>query len=221
MWATGGMRKLFRGIMCILKTYQDFARMVRLNGNTVAVNPQEWAQFDDWDVNINTGLGTGTRERDFALLGAVVQKQEQIIQVEGPNGPLVTVGQYAAALHDWIEAAGINNPQKYIQSIPANFKMPPPAPPQPSPDVQLGAQVEGAKAQARIQEAAAKIQSDERIALAKIASEERVALAKLELDAMGSGIDAEKIRAEWARIGIDAKQLEHEMAKASKNKEAA
>jgi hypothetical protein len=41
IWATGGMRKMFRGILRILKKYQDFPRRVRVNGELVAVDPRQ------------------------------------------------------------------------------------------------------------------------------------------------------------------------------------
>ncbi|MDX2143005.1 MAG: hypothetical protein SFV19_06600 [Rhodospirillaceae bacterium] len=182
IWAHGGMRKLFRGILNILTRYQDFQRIVRMDGRAQAVDPQAWASFTDMDVVVNTGLGTGARERDMMFLGNVLKEQKEILQSLGPANPIVGLKQYVTALHKTAEAAGITNPQAFFRD-PGDWAPPappPPGPPQPTPDTSLMAQVEAKKLEQKNVEAAAQLKSQERIAMQQIASNERIALAQVE-----------------------------------------
>lgn len=184
IWATGGMRKLFRGILKILKKYQDFPRNMKVSGQITQVNPQAWAELANWDVAINTGLGTGSREKDLAMLQLIVGKQEQVLQVGGPQNGIVTLGQLANGYRKLFESAGIQNVSQFIQDVPTDFTPPPPPPPQPTPDTLVNAKaitdVEQIKGQTTLAKAQVEIQSDERKALAKLQSDERIALAKIE-----------------------------------------
>lgn len=137
IWATGGMRKLGRAILRILKRRQNFARMVKLNGQETQVNPAAWAELQDWDVTVNTGLGTGDRSKDVQALGLIIQKMEAVMEKFGPTNPVVTPPMLADAYGDLVEALGISNGDKYFKPLPADFQPPPPPPPQEPPQVQV------------------------------------------------------------------------------------
>jgi hypothetical protein len=207
IWAHGGMRKLFRGVLNILIRYQDFERLVRLDGRAQAIDPRAWAAFSDMDAVVNTGLGTGARERDMAFLNMVLQEQKQIMQSMGPMNPVVGVQQYVAALHKAAEAAGVANPQLFFRD-PGNWAPPPPPappppmPPQPSPDAALLAQVEQQKIQQKNAESVAELQSRERIELQKIASNERIAMAQVKAEQQATATDAQ-LRAEKLTVDRD------------------
>lgn len=212
IWATGGVRKMFRGILRILKKYQDFPRVAKIKGELKPVEPAQWQDFDEWDVTINTGLGTGSKERDVSALMLLLAKQEAIIAQAGPNNPLVTPGQYAKTLRELVGALGLQKPDDYITNIPLDFQLPPPQPPQPSPDAQLFAQVEQGKAQEKFAEAQAKIQSDERIKVAELQSKERLAFAELQLkaqiEAAKNGIKLEELNLDWAALAQQNRQIQ-------------
>jgi len=212
IWATGGVRKMFRGILRILKKYQDFPRVAKIKGRLQQVEPAQWQDFNEWDVTINTGLGTGSKERDVAALMLLLAKQEAIIAQAGPNNPLVTPGQYAKTLRELVGALGLQKPDDYITNIPLDFQLPPPQPPQPSPDAQLFAQVEQGKAQEKFAEAQAKIQSDERIKVAELQSKERLAFAELQLkaqiEAAKNGIKLEELNLDWAALAQQNRQIQ-------------
>lgn len=204
IWATGGVRKMFRGILRMLKKYQDFPRTVKIRGQLQTIAPAEWQAFDDWDVTINTGLGTGSKERDVNALMLLIQKMEGIIQTAGPDNPIVTPGQYANALRKLVHALGLQRADDYVNDVPIDFKPPPPPPPGPTPDAQLYAQIEQGKAQERFAEAQAKIAADERIKRAELDSKERLAFADLELkariEAAKNGIKLEELNLDWAAL---------------------
>ena len=136
IWATGGMRKLGRAVLRILKRRQDFQRIVKVNGIDTPVDPRAWAELDDWDVTINTGLGTGDRGRDLQMGTMIIGKMEEILTKLGPNNPLVSLPMYSHALIGLAEAAGLKNPEAYFKPLPMNWQPPPPAPPPPPPQVQ-------------------------------------------------------------------------------------
>lgn len=136
IWATGGMRKLGRAILRILKRRQDFARIVKLNGTEGPVDPRAWAELEDWDVTVNTGLGTGNRDRDVQMGGVIIAKMEDLLLKLGPNNPIVSLPMYSHALVNMAEAAGFNNAEQYFKALPMDWQPPPPPPSQPDPKVQ-------------------------------------------------------------------------------------
>lgn len=134
-WASGGFRKLGRAILRILKRHQDFARMVRVNGNNRQIDPQAWAELEDWDVTVNTGLGTGNRERDLQMGTMILSKMEELLQRLGPSNPIVTLPMYSRALVNLVEAAGFENGDQYFKPLPMDWE-PPEQPDEPPPEVQ-------------------------------------------------------------------------------------
>lgn len=135
IWAAGGMRKLGRAILRILKRRQDFARIVKVNGEQSQIDPRAWAELEDWDVMVNTGLGTGSRDRDVQVMMRVLAKQEQILLQGGPNNPIVSMPMYSEALQDMAEISGLRNPDKYFNRLPPEWQMPE-QPEKPDPKVQ-------------------------------------------------------------------------------------
>ncbi|MHB1207258.1 MAG: portal protein [Rhodospirillaceae bacterium] len=216
IWAQGGMRKLFRGVFRCIRAYQDFARVVQIDGAPESIDPRAWDGLDDLDVNINTGLGTGNRERDFALLSGIAAEQKDILARLGPANPIVDLRKATRTLQLKVEAAGISYPENFFGDpvnadgspwLPPQPPMPPPPPPpQPSPDTIVLAKVETAKMAARAKYEADKLALERETAMAEMASRERIAREKNYWDAV--------IRAE--QLGIDKSRLAMEAAKAGK-----
>lgn len=165
-----GLRRLFRGVLRLITKYQDKPRTIRLRGKWVDADPASWDP--DMDVSINTGLGSGSRERDAAALMGVAAKQEQILQTLGPGNPIVGLDRYRTTLAKGCEALGLKGPEQYFAEItPEQAQQLANQPPKPDPKMveaqarmqldqakaQHGAQVEQAKAahQAQIDEAKA------------------------------------------------------------------
>ena len=99
-----------------------------MSGQEVAIDPRQWEMFKEADVNIDTGLGTGNRDRDMAMINAIVGKQEAIIGQFGVNSPLVDLNKYSRALQDMAQTAGIKDPEQYFGEIPVGYQ-PPQKPP--------------------------------------------------------------------------------------------
>lgn len=219
IWAQGGMRKLGRGIFQCLKAYQTKPRQVQIDGKPVMIDPSVWAQINDLEVNVNTGLGTGNRDRDFAALTALEADQEKVYGVLGPDNPVVTLDKIVRTKQLKAQAVGISYPENFYGD-PKNpdgspWQPQPPAPPQPSPDTIVLAQVEQAKVQEKEREAAANLAFEREKAIAEIASKERIAMDKnakdYEIGLRQLGIEHAKTIVQAAKV--DAEMIRNDMMK--------
>jgi hypothetical protein len=69
-----------------------------------------------YDVYINVGLGTGTREQQLTMLSMILQKQEQLLGT--PLGQsLVGIEQYRSVLGRFIESAGFADSAEFFREV--------------------------------------------------------------------------------------------------------
>jgi predicted GNAT family acetyltransferase len=180
IFAETGIKDLFEKMLHLLCKYQDKARIIRLRGRYVAIDPREWE--NGFDLSINVGLGTGDKQQQMAMIAAVMQKQEQILQTQGFNNPLVTITQYRQTLGRFIEAAGFKDSQEFFKEIPPELEQaianpqPQQAPVDPAvqaymAQAQAQMQIDQAKAQQEMQLAQQKAQSDIELQMAKAQAE--------------------------------------------------
>ena len=170
LFAETGVKELFKGILHLLCKYQDKPRIVRMRGQYVQFDPREWS--NQYDVDINVGLGAGNRQEQMSMLAMVLAKQEQILGQMGPANPLVTMGQYRNTLGRMVEAAGFKDSAEFYKSITPEqdqmmsqpkLEQQAPMPPE--------IQAYMAKTQADIQAQQAKAQADIQLAREKAAAE--------------------------------------------------
>jgi hypothetical protein len=160
IFAETGVKSLFKGILTLLCKYEDKEKLVRLNGKYVAFNPREWS--NQYNVSINVGLGTGTRQEQLTTMQMILQKQEEIIQTYGLSNPLVNLMQYRNTLAKFINMAGFKDATQFMNEITPeqNEQLSQPQPEKPDANVQateLLVQVEREKAQLRAQTESAKL----------------------------------------------------------------
>lgn len=155
IFAETGLRKLFTGILKLVVENQDRARMVRLRNQFVPIDPRSWDS--KMDVTVNVGVGDGTIEDRINILNQVAMRQEMLIEKTGPNNPVVSIPQYTNTLTKMLQLAGIKDSQNYFNQLPADFQLPEPPAPKPSPEEML-AQVQAQAIQADIQKKAAELQ---------------------------------------------------------------
>jgi hypothetical protein len=205
IFAETGIKDIFRNILHLLCKYQDKPRVIRLQGKFVPMDPREWDT--EYDVTINVGLGTGTKQEQMAMLGMVLQKQEQIIQQYGPANPLVSVGQYRQTLGKFIEAAGFKDSSRFFKEITPEIdaQLSQPAPQQQGADPMTQAIM--AQAQAQIQAMMAKAEADIQVkrdkAMADIAIAQEKAAADIRLKQEQF---AAETRLEATKIGMNIAQ---------------
>jgi len=150
-----GMKKLFKGILFLVVTHQDKARMVRMRNEWVAMDPRHWEA--SMDASINIGLGNGDMNERRQALMMILAKQEQILQQLGPTNPLVTPQQFSNTLRKIVELSGFKDASSYFQDIPADYQPPAPPAPKPTPEEVL-AQVQAESIKADIQKKAADLE---------------------------------------------------------------
>ena len=107
-----GFRRMFRGLLRLIVKHQDKPRTIRLRNKWVEFDPRQWNA--DMDCTVNTGLGAGTRERDLMVMTQVLQAHEKVLGAYGPTNPFVTPENFANALFEFAEAAGLRTPDLYF-----------------------------------------------------------------------------------------------------------
>jgi hypothetical protein len=145
------MKKLFKGILFLVTTHQDKARMVRMRNEWVQIDPRAWDA--GMDASINIALGNGDTNERLQALMMIMSKQEQILQQLGPKNPLVTPQQFSNTLRKIVELSGFKDSSSYFQDIPADY-VPPVQQPKPTPE-EILAQVQAESIKADIQKKAA------------------------------------------------------------------
>lgn len=65
VFAETGVRALFRGILHLVTKYQNKEKIIRLRNQFVSMDPRQWDNM--YDVQINVGLGTGQREHQLHI----------------------------------------------------------------------------------------------------------------------------------------------------------
>jgi hypothetical protein len=198
IFAETGMRALFKGILKLVVENQDRPRVVRLRNQWVPIDPRSWDA--EMDVEIDVALGGGTDEQKIAVLTSISQKQEQVLQMMGPQNPMVTPQQYRNTLARLTELSGFKNPDEFFLN-PQNQPPPPPPPPPPPDPAMILAQVEQQKIMAGIQNKQAELELKRQAMLleddrARDKQEADLMLRAYEIQLKGGpAVDVETIRA--------------------------
>lgn len=109
MLAETGVKDLVMQVHALLLKHQDKARVVKLRGQFVSVNPQEWRERTDFTVRV--GLGTGNEEEKRQRLGMLSAQQDKMA-AQGMVGPT----QSYAMFEDVAKALGFDVPGKYVMA---------------------------------------------------------------------------------------------------------
>jgi hypothetical protein len=115
IFADTGIKNLMRGILHLVCKYQSEPRALAINGKPLNIDPREWDNL--YNVNINVGLGNGTGDEKIAMLQMVLAKQEQILQQYGLTNPLVNLKQYRETLAKFINASGYKDDAQFLNEI--------------------------------------------------------------------------------------------------------
>lgn len=162
IFAETGVKSLFKGILQLLCKYQDTIRTLRINGKFVPFDPREWDT--EYNVTINVGLGTGSRQEQLATMQMILGKQEQILQAYGVNNPLISLKQYRDTLAKFVHMAGFKDATAFMNEITPEVEqqvMQQASQQKPDPNTQAAeilAQVEREKAQLKAQTEMAKLE---------------------------------------------------------------
>lgn len=166
IFAEMGMKRLFKIILKLIVANQDQPRTVRLRGAFVPVDPRVWDA--EMDVDVDVPLGRGSPQEQIAFLLQVLAKQEQIIQLLGPDNPICNITQYRYTLAKILELGGWANADSF-------FGDPSKLPPE-----QLQQLAATMKQAAQGPQPAGPAAPDPAIEQAKIASNEKIKLAEIQ-----------------------------------------
>ena len=220
IFAETGVKSLFKGILQLLCKYQDKERVIRLNGKFIPFNPREWN--DQYNVSINVGLGTGTRQEQLATMQMILSKQEEIIQGYGLSNPLVSIKQYRDTLAKFINMAGFKDATAFMNEITPeqNEQFSQPTPPKLDANVeatQILAQVEREKADLRSRTEMAKLELErEQMQLDNARKQLELQMQEIKMQADAEN-DAQKTRGDQTKIIIEALSKFNEMQKGNIN----
>ncbi len=152
------LKRLFGCILKLMVKHQDRPKTIRLRGKLVEVDPRAWDA--NMDVTVNVGLGTGSRDRDVAVLNMIAQKLEAVIMKLGPSNPLAGVDKLFDVYRKMTEGAGVRNADAFFPVItPETMKLLEQQAAQQKPDPKM-AEIQ-ANSQARMAELQAKVQVDQ------------------------------------------------------------
>jgi len=170
VFAETGVRRLMKCILQIVQKHQQKERIVRLRNTFVPVDPQMWE--NEFDVEIEVGLGTGQIDQRIATLMTIASKQEQILLELGPHNPLVTVAQYRRTLAKTIELTGFKDANAFFLD-PDNLP--------PEVQQQMQQQAENPKVDPLVE--AERIKAEGEIAIDKMKAEQDIALKREKMQA--------------------------------------
>lgn len=115
IFADTGVSSLMKGILHLLCKYQDKERIIKVNNKFVPMNPREWDT--EYNVTVNVGLGTGSKQEQLGVMQMVLDKQEQMLKEYGLSNPLVTLKQYRDTLAKFVNMAGFKDESGFIKDI--------------------------------------------------------------------------------------------------------
>ena len=114
-----GWRRVFRQMLKLIVKHQDRPRTIRLRDTWVEMDPRSWNA--NMDATINIGLGTGSRDRDMAMLNQILNVQIAMTDRLGAAGfsaqALEMVPKINNTAIKLAESAGIKNPDQFYLDI--------------------------------------------------------------------------------------------------------
>lgn len=114
-----GWKRVFKQILKLIVKHQDRPRTIRLRDTWVEMDPRSWNA--NMDATINVGLGTGSRDRDMAMLNQILNVQiamtDRLAQSGFSSQALEMVPKINMTATKLAESAGIKNPDQFYLDI--------------------------------------------------------------------------------------------------------
>ena len=171
------LERLITKMLKCMGRYQNVPELVELAGEWTEVDPREWA--DGFEIEVDVGLGTGSKDKKAMGLQQVFGMQQPLVQA-GMMPPTAVVASGRA----FAEAIGLGDPESYFPDPP------PPQPPQPPPQVQI----KQMELQADAQKFQATTQAEERRMQLEMQANQAAKTAELQVQAANDARDAERER---------------------------
>ena len=174
VFAETGVKDLMLGILHLATKHGTQQQMVRLNNKFIPVDPRQWK--NNYDIQVNVGLGTGQATDKITVLQRVAEVQSQILTTLGMQNPLTNLSQLRETYAKILELSGFKNVNEFF----LDPSQQPPIPPQPS-EAEQEVNVDRMKAEAEIALKQKKLESDIQIAREKLMAD--IELKRQELNA--------------------------------------
>lgn len=113
-----GWREMFRKMLRLLTKHQDRPRTIRLRDKWVEIDPRHWNA--NMDCTVNVGLGTGSRDRDMAMLNVVLANQAALTERMAGVSPQHAVKMLPLVLNTMrkiAESAGLKSIEQYFPEV--------------------------------------------------------------------------------------------------------
>lgn len=132
VFAETGVKELFKKLLETVIKHETKEKIIRVNEQYVTMMPMEW--INRCNVDIQVGLGTGSKEQELVILNNILERQLQAINLQkSAAGPMVNLRNVHNTLTKLVEAAGLKNVETYFTDpIIGASQMPPPQPPPPT-----------------------------------------------------------------------------------------
>ncbi|MHC9085349.1 portal protein [Luteimonas sp. RIT-PG2_3] len=195
-----GMKQLFAKMLKLAIQHQNVTEMVAINGRFVPINPGEFR--NQFNVKINVGLGTGSKEQQAnRILGMM-----PLIQA-GAQAGVVRPQHIAEVIRLYAQALEFKNPEKFVDQEPTGM------PPSPEAFQQMQQQVEQqmGQLQQQLQQVG---QENEALKAEKRSKDGDLAIqaAKLEQEDRKLTFEEQKAAAELALKADDARRADRDSA---------
>lgn len=121
IFAETGIKDMMVNVHHALQSHSgNKKRAFRLNGKFEMVNPREWKTRTDMQINV--GLGTGTKAEQIGQLSQILEQQKIAFATQGnKDGPLVTLKQIRYTLSRIIILQGFKSADAFFEPIDDDF----------------------------------------------------------------------------------------------------
>ena len=134
IFAETGIKDVFKCIYQLIQRYEDREKIVYLNNKFVPIDVSRWR--DKLNCTINVGIGSGSQQSKMQTMNGIMQIIQQLVQ-NGGMGTLVTPQNIYNAVSEFMAQSGYKNADQFISNP---QMMPPPQPPQPTPEEKIATQ---------------------------------------------------------------------------------
>lgn len=111
-----GWKNVFKACLRLITRHQNKTDVIRLRNDWVEMDPTDWNA--DMDATVNVGLGTGSRDRDMAMLNVLLQGQIGFAERLAQAGMSTKAVEFLTYIRDTMvkqgEAAGLRNADDYF-----------------------------------------------------------------------------------------------------------
>jgi hypothetical protein len=180
VFAETGVKDLFKLILKNICQHQDKARVIRLRGEWITMDPSQWNE--QMDVTVNVALGTNSKQEMLMHLQQILA-----IQKETLNTPLTDFKKVYNTLARVVENAGLKSVEPYFND-PEKAKEPYQAPPS---DAQV-------KSETSLKSAEIRAKTDVEVARIKAETDIKLEQMKLQGDMMSAEASRQETKDEAA-----------------------